>query len=197
MIPTVTASIRQTAAPMEYIKSFGGVFLISVTACLATWRGCIRGFSEALAAYALACGAEVGEISGSGLGGGAIYTSCIGGSSSISEKLRPCVAAFLASSIIGSTAIPGAAPSSGVKAAELLSRPPAVPCGDGDCRCAGATVLAAPAAAATAFFATFGLALGLMVLAVAGGDLAGSAVFFAAAAFGAVFLHIFKSFAIS
>ena len=57
-------------------------------------------------------------------------------------------------------------------------------------------MLAAPAAAATAFFAAFGLALGLTILAPApvDGDAAGGAVFFASAVLVALFLHLSKSF---
>jgi hypothetical protein len=94
---------------MEYMNNFGGVFLISVTACFATCRGCTRGFSRVVA-YIVADGAavSVGKSSGSAEGGGAMYTSFSGGNSSMSEKLRPGVTAVLLSSIIGSTAIPGA-----------------------------------------------------------------------------------------
>ena len=68
-----------------------------------------------MAAYTVAGGAavSVGKFSGSAEGGGAMYTSFSGGSSSISEKLRPGAPALLLSSIIGSTAIPGADSSSG------------------------------------------------------------------------------------
>src|ERR1700682_5859498 len=100
---------------MAYTNNFGGIFLISVTACLATCRGCTRDFWLAVAAYMVADGAAVavGSSWGSSEGAGAMYTSFSGGNSSMSEKLRPGVPALLLSSIIGSTAIPGAVFTSG------------------------------------------------------------------------------------
>src|SRR5262245_2825515 len=69
-IPTMTRRMTPTAPAIEYMKSLGGVFLISLTAFLATTRGCTFGFSGCGggATWTVDCGSSTG---GSGGGGGA------------------------------------------------------------------------------------------------------------------------------
>src|SRR5437870_5125670 len=119
VIAATISTIIPRALVIETMKSLGGVFFISVTAFLATSRGCTLGFSGGALLKTVACTASTcaGLSSGRG-GGGATYTSLRGGNSSISEKLRLALApACRFSSIMGSTCIAGASYSGSTVAA--------------------------------------------------------------------------------
>ena len=87
MKPTTSRMIA-TAPAMEYKKSFGGVFLISVTALRATSRGCTLGFSGCARLSETA-----GSASNSGSPPAAVAAVCrflsAAAVSVISEKLGP------------------------------------------------------------------------------------------------------------